>query len=123
MVLAVDAGKDALRNKTLDAAKRHKASWIELGQYLYAIYKDKYYKDWGYLTFEAYCGKEINVKLSTASKLLKSYDFLEKEEPLHRSESAWRLFDVAAWSAVRMLVVRWLVLSARVAHRLRRLFR
>lgn len=81
MALVVDAGKDALRQKTQDAAKRHKASWIELGQYLFTIHKDKLYKEWGYLVFETYCKKELGIKETTAAKLLKSYSFLEKEEP------------------------------------------
>ena len=70
-----------LREKTLEVAKRHKASWIELGQYLYTIYKDKHYKDWGYLEFETYVSRELKLKQTTAVKLLKSYYFLEKEEP------------------------------------------
>ena len=73
--------KDELRDKTLEIARRHKASWIQLGQCLYTIYKDKLYKEWGYLTFEAYCAKEIGIRSATAKKLLHSYYFLEKEEP------------------------------------------
>ena len=72
---------DTLREKTLEVAKRHKASWIELGQYLYTIYKGKHYREWGYLEFETYCSKELRIKQTTAVKLLKSYYFLEKEEP------------------------------------------
>ena len=82
MVLAaVDIEKDELRKKTLEIVKRHKASWIELGQYLYTVHKEKLYKTWGFLSFEAYCKKELGLKETTASKLLKSYFFLEKEEP------------------------------------------
>jgi len=73
--------EDLLRQKTAEAVKRHRASWVELGQYLFTIYKDKHYRGWGHLSFEAYCVKELGLKLSTASKLLKSYSFLEKEEP------------------------------------------
>lgn len=72
---------DSLRYRVLESAKDFKSSWIELGQYLYTVYKDKTYKDWGYLTFEAYCAKEIGVRQNTAIKLLKGYSFLEKEEP------------------------------------------
>jgi len=72
---------EMLREKILEAARKYKASWIELGQYLYTIQKDKQYKDWGHLSFEAYCAKELGLKLATASKLLRSYSFLEKEEP------------------------------------------
>lgn len=72
---------DSFRYKVLDSAKSFKSSWIELGQYLFTIYKDKMFKDWGYLTFEAYCAKEIGIRQATALKLLKSYSFLEREEP------------------------------------------
>ena len=78
----------SLRYRALDAAKQFKSSWIALGQYLITVYKDKLYKDWGYLTFEAYCGKEIGIRQNTALKLLKSYAFLEKEEPKYVSKEA-----------------------------------
>ncbi len=77
----VEIKNDTLRQQTLEAAKRHKISWIELGQFLYTVHKDKHFKTWGYLTFEAYCKKELSIKETTAAKLLKSYYFLEKEEP------------------------------------------
>ena len=71
------------RYKVLETARNFKSSWITLGQYLHTVHKDKLYKDWGYLTFEAYCSKEIGVRQATAVKLLKSYAFLEKEEPAY----------------------------------------
>ncbi|PIU40005.1 MAG: hypothetical protein COT00_03965 [Candidatus Omnitrophica bacterium CG07_land_8_20_14_0_80_50_8] len=81
---------ESLRYKILDTARRFKSSWIDLGQCLFSVYKDKLFKDWGYLTFEAYCLKEIGIKQLTAMKLLKSYSFLEHEEPafLKRHSSA-----------------------------------
>ena len=72
---------ESLRYRVLESAKNFKNSWIELGQYLYAVYKDKLFKDWGYGMFEAYCAKEIGIRQATAMKLLRSYYFLEKEEP------------------------------------------
>ncbi len=72
---------ESLRYRVLECAKQFKSSWIELGQHLYAVYKDKHYREWGYATFEFYCAKEIGVRQQTAVKLLKSYYFLEKEEP------------------------------------------
>ncbi len=98
MALAVETGKDSLRQKTQEAAKRHKASWIELGQYLLTIHKDKLYKEWGYLAFETYCKKELGIKETTAAKLLKSYSFLEKEEP--RLASVERYLEEDAPKAV-----------------------
>ncbi len=71
---------EEMRQRAVETAKKHKASWIELGQYLFSIYKNKLYKDWGYQAFETYCRKELNIKEATASKIIKSYAFLEKEE-------------------------------------------
>ncbi len=79
--MTAHANDEQLREKTQEAIKKHKSSWMELGQYLFTIYKDKHYKDWGFLSFETYCHKELKLKHTTATKLLKSYHFLEKEEP------------------------------------------
>ncbi len=79
---------DSLRYKVLDSAKNFKSSWIALGQYLFTVYRDKLYKDWGFLTFEAYCSREIGIQQPTAVKLLKSYSFLEKEEPAYIKNQA-----------------------------------
>jgi hypothetical protein len=73
--------QESLRYQTLQSARRFKTSWIELGQYLQTVWRDKHYKRWGYTTFESYCSKEIAIKHSTALKLLRSYYFLEREEP------------------------------------------
>ena len=72
---------ESLRFQILQNAKNFKTSWIDLGQALYSVWKDKLFKDWGYLTFDAYTSKEIGVRKNTALKLLKTYYFLEKEEP------------------------------------------
>ncbi len=71
----------SLRYHVLESAKNFKSSWIELGRSLYSVYKDKLYKAWGFNTFDAYTLKEIGIKKPTAMKLLRSYYFLEKEEP------------------------------------------
>ena len=77
------AGMDehSLRYQTLQSARRFKTSWVELGQYLQTVWKEKHYKHWGYISFESYCLKEIGIRHSTALKLLRSYYFLEREEP------------------------------------------
>lgn len=72
---------ESLRYQILNNAKNFKTSWIDLGQALYTVWKDKLYKDWGFLTFDAYSSKEIGIRKNTALKLLKTYYFLEKEEP------------------------------------------
>lgn len=73
--------KDSLRYRILESAKNFKTSWIELGRALYSVWKDKLYKDWGYNSFDTYTSKEIGIRKQTALKLLRSYYFLEKEEP------------------------------------------
>ena len=78
-----DIDEGSMRHKILQNAKNFKVSWIELGQSLYTVYRDKLYREWGYTTFEAYTAKEIGVKKTTALKLLKSYYFLEREEPVY----------------------------------------
>jgi len=72
---------NSLRYQVLKSAKDFKFSWIELGRFLYSVYKDKMYKEWGYIDFDVYVSKEIGIRKQTAMKLLKSYYFLEKEEP------------------------------------------
>ena len=71
----------SLRYHILESAKNFKRSWIELGRSLYSVWKDKMYKEWGYLNFDVYVSREIGIRKQTAMKLLKSYYFLEKEEP------------------------------------------
>ena len=75
--------ENSLRYQILKSAKDFKTSWIELGRALYSAWKDKMYKEWGYGTFDAYSSKEIGIRKATAMKLLQSYYFLEKEEPLY----------------------------------------
>ncbi|MFH1776152.1 MAG: hypothetical protein ABH952_01105 [Candidatus Omnitrophota bacterium] len=76
-----DLAEGSLRCKVLECTKNFKFSWIQLGQFLVTVYNDKRYKEWGYSTFEFYCKKEVGIRKETALKLLRSYYFLEKEEP------------------------------------------
>lgn len=71
----------SLRYHILESAKNFKCSWVELGRSLYSVWKDKTYKEWGYASFDVYAAREIGIRKQTAMKLLKSYYFLEKEEP------------------------------------------
>jgi hypothetical protein len=74
-------GEEGIRRNILESAKDFKTSWISFGQALYSVWKDKLYKGWGYDKFETYTSKEIGIRKQTALKLLRSYCFLEKEEP------------------------------------------
>jgi hypothetical protein len=72
---------NSLRYHILESAKNFKCSWIQLGRSLYSVWKDKMFKEWGYLNFDNYVRSELGIRKQTAMKLLKSYYFLEKEEP------------------------------------------
>jgi hypothetical protein len=73
--------ENSLRFHILESAKNFKTSWVELGQALYSVWKDKLYKEWGYANFDTYTSGEIGIRKQTAMKLLRSYYFLEREEP------------------------------------------
>ncbi|MCQ9207951.1 MAG: hypothetical protein NG712_01020 [Omnitrophica bacterium] len=90
------ADPSTLRHQVLKNVKSFKTSWIELGQALYAVWKDKLYKDWGYSKFEAYTAKEIGIRKQTALKLLRSYFFLEKENPRYLTKDYNQDADAAS---------------------------
>jgi hypothetical protein len=100
--------EQSLRYETLQSARQFKTSWIELGQYLQTIWREKHFKSWGYASFETYCAKEIAVKHTTALKLLRSYYFLEREEPsflktqLHDSDKVVALPSVDSVDILRL---------------------
>lgn len=71
----------SMRDLALETTKKFKSSWVELGRVLYAIWKDKLYREWGYQQFDVYVSKELGIRKQTSLKLLRSYYFLEKEEP------------------------------------------
>ena len=72
-----------LRDQIQKHAKDFKSSWVKLGQALYTVYNDKIYKLWGYEKFEYYTEKEIGIQKQVAMRLLKTYYFLEQEEPAY----------------------------------------
>lgn len=78
---AAQNSNQMLRDQAIEQAKQFKTSWVEMGRMLYTIYKEKAYKDWGYEKFEHYAMKEIGIRKQTSLKLLRSYFFLEKDEP------------------------------------------
>lgn len=73
---------DPFRLTVLESAKKFKTSWIELGRLLFEVKQDHRYRDWEYGSFEDYCAREIGIRKQTAAKLVRSYYFLEKEEPV-----------------------------------------
>src|SRR4051812_5102731 len=69
------------RHSVLQAARRFKATWVELGKALVQVRDEGSFEEWGYPTFEAYCSKELHIRKATAEKLVRSFSFLAKHEP------------------------------------------
>ena len=74
---------EALRADLVENAKTFKVSWMHLGQGLYSIWRDKMYQNWGFDKFEDYTEKELGFKKTMALKLVKTYFFVEQEEPAY----------------------------------------
>lgn len=72
-----------LRVHIAQHAKSFKLSWVSLGQGLYAVWRDKLYASWGFEKFEDYCVRELGLKKPLALKLLKTYFFVEQDEPVY----------------------------------------
>ena len=80
------ATDSAIREMVRDNSKEFKTSWVNLGRVLYTVWKDKLFKGWGYEKFENYITKEVGIRKQTAVKLLRSYFYLEREEPAYLKE-------------------------------------
>ena len=81
-----DILRETLRDQILDHAKDFKTSWVNLGQSLYTVWQDKLYYGWGHEKFEYYTEREVGLKKEICLKLLKTYFFLEQEEPAYLSK-------------------------------------
>ena len=76
-----DLEPESLRFQVLDAVKRFKGNWIELGRFVSVVESRGVFRDWGFASFDSYCTRELKLKKPTVVKLLKSFRFLKKEEP------------------------------------------
>ncbi|MFL5300802.1 MAG: hypothetical protein ACJ79R_10730, partial [Anaeromyxobacteraceae bacterium] len=70
-----------LRRRVLECARQFKSSWVELGRMLSEVKRDALWREWGFKSFDAYCGKELFIRKATAEKLTMSYGFIERHEP------------------------------------------
>ena len=88
-VISLDGmDSDAVRAHVVQITRDFKNSWRNLAQALQVVWKDKLYREWGYASFDNYVAKEVHVRKHTAMKLIRSYEFLQKEEPLYLEESS-----------------------------------
>ena len=74
---------EKLREHIAQHAKDFKLSWLQLGQGLYSIWRDKLYHSWGFEKFEDYVIRELGLKKPLALKLVKTYFFVEQDEPVY----------------------------------------
>lgn len=72
-----------LRSAVQDSVKDFKTSWLKLSQELYSISRDKLYEYWGYEKFEHYAEREAGLKKPLALRLVKTYAFVEQQEPAY----------------------------------------
>jgi hypothetical protein len=77
---------DVLRTQILDYSKSFKTSWVNLGQALFTVWQDKHFHAWGYEKFEHYVEREVGLNKQLAMRLLKTYYFLEQDEPAYLKE-------------------------------------
>ena len=72
-----------LRQHLSQHAKDFKLSWVRLGQGLYSVWRDKLYHAWEFEKFEDYVTRELGIKKPMALKLVKTYFFVEQDEPIY----------------------------------------
>lgn len=96
---------ESLRFHVLDAVKRFKGNWLELGRFISVVEKKGAFRDWGFATFEGYCTRELKLKRPTVAKLLNSFRFLRKEEPdfLSSALSAGEKAEIPDYESVNIL--------------------
>ncbi len=70
-----------MRALVQEGAKEFKASWLKLAQALFGVHRDKLYEYWGYENFEHYVEREVGIRKPMALKLVKTYAFVEQQEP------------------------------------------
>ncbi|MBX3213430.1 MAG: hypothetical protein KF850_15440 [Labilithrix sp.] len=72
---------DPPRASALRLTRRFKSSWLELGEALTEVKRDKSWERWGYDSFETYTKSELKLRADTVEKLTGSYMFLHKRAP------------------------------------------
>ncbi|HVH47209.1 MAG TPA: hypothetical protein VM925_32950 [Labilithrix sp.] len=72
---------DPQRASVLRLTRRFKSSWVELGEALAEVKRNKTWERWGYESFDAYAKTELKLRADTVEKLTGSYMFLHKRAP------------------------------------------
>ncbi len=72
---------DPERATMVRLTRRFKASWLELGQALSDLKRNKSWERWGYDSFETYAKTELKLRADTVEKLTASFMFLHRRAP------------------------------------------
>jgi hypothetical protein len=72
---------DPDRATALRLTRRFKSSWLELGEALASVKRNKDWERWGYDSFETYTKTELKLRADTVDKLCGGYMFLQKRAP------------------------------------------
>jgi len=75
------------RFQVLNAAKKFKSNWLDLGELLNECLKKNDFRKWGFDNFDAYLKSELRIKPETAMKLIASFGYLKKHRPSITSAS------------------------------------
>ncbi|MBD3246010.1 MAG: hypothetical protein GF333_03270 [Candidatus Omnitrophica bacterium] len=70
-----------VREEVARNTRNFRNSWRNLAKVLGVVWQRKLYREWGYETFDQYTAQEVAIRKHTAMKLIRSYNFLQKEEP------------------------------------------
>ncbi len=97
---------DNVRDQVLECAKDFKTSWVSLGRLLFTIWQDKMYRSWGFDKFDSYVQRDVGLNKDLSMKLLKTYYFLEQEEPQYLQDDfkdTREALNVPGYDAVNVL--------------------
>lgn len=72
---------EELRQKAIDALRRHKSGWIKLGAALAEINASCKWKDWGYEKFQDYHREELGLTPLVAREMMLAYEYIKHNEP------------------------------------------
>ena len=96
---------EGLRDEVLRAVKKFKGNWLEVARFVSVVHSRRAFLQWGFITFDSYCTRELKLRKQTVEKLLRSYYFLEREEPdyLRSAGSADSGAGLADYESVNIL--------------------
>ena len=72
---------EKIRDNAMEAMKKYRGGWLQLGQLLTDIAFSGDFKNWGFDDFITYCKEELGITPETAKSMMKAYDYIKQNEP------------------------------------------